>query len=58
MKHHYGEDYVPRCSKWKKYANGTWRPKQERQEVSKLMKRGRRMARRKAKQDLKDFMDR
>jgi HD-GYP domain-containing protein (c-di-GMP phosphodiesterase class II) len=52
MKEHYGKEHVPRCAKRKRLA----RTKQERKEIQKLIKTGRRMARRVAQQELRRIM--
>ena len=53
MKDHYGKEFVGRIAKKKRQC----RTKRERQEVQRLIKTGRRMARRTARQDLRKWID-
>ena len=54
MKDHYGKEFVGRIAKQKRLC----RTKTERKEIQRLIKTGRRMARRKAQQELKRWIDR
>lgn len=53
MKDHYGKDFVPRIAKQKRLC----RTRQERKEIQGIIKTGRRMARRTARQELKKWID-
>jgi hypothetical protein len=55
MKSHYGEGYVSRCAHEKKNGNGNSKTRRERQKVTAKIKRGRRTARRKAREEIRDY---
>jgi hypothetical protein len=57
MKDHYGKDFVPRIAHLKRGSNGNAKRREERSEIARLIKMGRRAERRHARQALKKHED-